>query len=125
MELNFPRAPKPIQKRPLWKSAAVALISLVVIVIVFFFWNNPSASCKVKGGKWFHPVNIEESMNWTDMTSGICVYIYADAGLPCKNDSDCQGDCQRKEFGRPELVCSHDSLVNSRIDFFSEWEYSP
>ena len=125
MELNFPRAPKLIQKRPLWRSAAVALISFAVIVIVFFFWNNPSAGCKLNGGRWFHPVDREFSDSWMDMGSGICVYFYSDAGKPCKEDSDCQGDCQLKEFGRPELVCSHNSLVGRYIQVHGEWEYAP
>ena len=52
MELNFPRAPKPIQKRPLWKSAAVALVSLVVFILVFFFATYPRILCEETGGKW-------------------------------------------------------------------------
>ncbi|MBI5933941.1 MAG: hypothetical protein HY867_09555 [Chloroflexi bacterium] len=52
MELNFPRAPKPIQKRPLWTSAAVALASLVIFVVVFFFATYPRILCEETSGKW-------------------------------------------------------------------------
>jgi hypothetical protein len=125
MELNFPRAPKPIQKRPLWKSAAVAVVSLSIIVIVFFFWNNPSAGCKLRGGHWFHRVDIESSDTWMDPKAGVCVFFYSDSGQPCENDGDCQGDCIQKDFGKVARVCSQDSLSGTRINFHGEWEYAP
>ena len=129
MELNFPRAPKPIQKRPLWKSAAVALISLVVVLVVFFLWTHPSMSCDLRGGKWFYPstsIEYKEGNRyekvldyglWMD-PGGFCIYIYADGGQPCT--SECQGGCIRNR-------CANDSLEKmDRIDLQpGKWEVAP
>jgi len=52
MELNFPRAPKPIQKRPLWKSIAIALVGLAFIISAFFFVTYPRILCEETGGRW-------------------------------------------------------------------------
>jgi len=123
MELNFPRAPKPIQKRPLWKSAAVALISLAVVFIVFFFWTHPSVGCKATGGRWYYPVDF--SADWTEV--GFCVYTYPDAGQPCKEHSDCKGYCMGKGDGQ-DGQCSLDTLSDAHINLSSgpgEWEYAP
>jgi len=47
MELNFPRAPKPIQKRPLWKSAVFALTLLILAVFAFFIFSHPDIGCQL------------------------------------------------------------------------------
>jgi len=132
MELNFPRAPKPIQKRPLWKSAAVALISLFVVLVVFFLWTHPSISCDLRGGKWFYPatsIELNEEGNWYHKIldyglwmdpAGFCIYIYADGGQPCT--SECQGGCVRNR-------CANDSveiMQMQRIHFqHGRWEVAP
>ena len=74
MELNFPRAPKPIQKRPLWKSAAVAVVSLAVIVIILFFWTHPSVGCNLRGGRWHYYSPTNETNGWMEPL-GECFYI--------------------------------------------------
>jgi hypothetical protein len=47
MELNFPRTPKPIQKRSLWKSAVFALTLLILAVFAFFIFSHPDIGCKL------------------------------------------------------------------------------
>jgi hypothetical protein len=119
------RYPVPFSKKSIGQSIAIALISFAIIVVVFFFWTNPSAGCKLRGGKWYHRVDIEYPASWVE-PGGVCVYIHADAGKPCKTNDDCQGYCMGKGRG----VCSHDSIADesrngTRIDFFGEWEYAP
>jgi len=114
MELNFPHTPKPIQKRPLWKSAAVALVSLIVIVIAFFFWTHPGASCIEKGGVWFYDADL--SVSWLD-PMGYCLYTYSDGGKPCKNSFECQGRCQNG-------FCESGRGLQGDI-LFGNWEWYP
>ena len=112
MELNFPRTPKPIQKRPLWKSAAVGLTILLVISFVVFYVTNiylfrgaPGLSCIFLGGNLHTESQIVDSKH--ELHSYLCERPHSDNGQICDASSNCQGECIFESPSDQHGKCGH------------------
>jgi len=103
MELNFPRVPKPIQNRPLWKSVVFGFSLIILAVCAFFIFSHPDVGCKLINRPFvrYGIPGYDENDEF-----GGCLVYYPDGGKACTSDNDCKGKCD-------DGYCTHNSLQGS------------